>query len=175
MGAIQTQYDKMAAYLIRRDGEIKVGVADVTLPKISYMTDTISGAGIAGEVETPTIGHLGSIEFGVTWRTINADLINMAAPVIHNIEFRGAQQVINPGDELFTVEPIRIVVRGIPKEVDLGKGQIASKTDSENTLEVIYLKVEVNDKTELEFDKFNYICNIGGTDYYQLIREALGI
>jgi phage tail tube protein FII len=119
---IQTQYDKMAAYILRKDGEIKAGVADVTLPKISYMTDTISGAGLAGEIETPTMGQLSSMEFGINWRTINKDLLKLAAPNFHSLEFRGAQQVLDSEHEELKIQSVRIVVRGLPKETDLGKG-----------------------------------------------------
>lgn len=172
---IQKQYDKMAAFILRKSGEISVGVADVTLPKISYMTDTVSGAGLAGEIETPTMGQLSSMEFGINWRTINKDLLNLAAPNFHSLEFRGAQQVLDSEHEELVIESVRIVVRGLPKETDLGKGQTAAKTDSSTTLECTYLKVDVDDSTIIEIDKLNGICNIGGTYYWEAIRKALGL
>ena len=42
-------------------------------------------------------------------------------------------------------------------------------------LEAIYLKITVNDKTVVEIDKYNSISNIGGTDFLQEVRDALGI
>lgn len=170
---IKMQYDKMAAYILRKDGEIEAGVADVTLPKISYMTDTISGAGLAGEIETPTMGQLNSMEFGINWRTINKDLLKLAAPNFHSLEFRGAQQVLDSEHEELKIESVRIVVRGLPKETDLGKGQTSSKTDSSTTLECTYLKVDIEESTVVEIDKLNGICNIGGIDYWEAIRKAL--
>lgn len=172
---IQKQYDKMAAFILRESGEIEVGVADVTLPKISYMTDTISGAGLAGEIETPTMGQLSSMDFGINWRTINKSLIKLAAPSFHALEFRGAQQVMDSQHEELKIESVRIVVRGLPKEADLGKGQTAAKTDSSTTLECTYLKVEIDGDTVVEIDKLNGICIIGGIDYWNAIREALGL
>ena len=172
---IQKQYDKMAAFILRESGEIEVGVADITLPKISYMTDTVSGAGLAGEIETPTMGQLSSMEFGINWRTINKSLIRLAAPDFHSLEFRGAQQVLDKEHEELTIESVRVVVRGLPKETDLGKGQTAAKTDSATTLECTYLKVEVDGDTVVEIDKLNGICLISGTDYWCAIREALGL
>lgn len=172
---IQTQYDKMAAFILRKSGEIEVGVADITLPKISYMSDTISGAGIAGEIETPTMGQLSSMEFGINWRTINKSLIKLAAPNFHSLEFRGAQQILDKEHEELTIEDVRVVVRGLPKETDLGKGQTAAKTDSSTTLECTYLKVDIAGDTVVEIDKLNGICNIDGTDYWGAIRKALGL
>ena len=168
---IQTQYDKMAAFILRESGEIEVGVADITLP----MSDTVSGAGIAGEIETPTMGQLSSMEFGINWRTINKSLIKLAAPNFHSLEFRGAQQVLDKEHEELTIEDVRVVVRGLPKETDLGKGQTAAKTDSSTTLECTYLKVDIAGDTVVEIDKLNGICNIDGTDYWSAIRKALGL
>ena len=172
---IQTQYDKMAAFILRESGEIEDGVADITLPKISYMSDTVSGAGIAGEIETPTMGQLSSMEFGINWRTINKSLIKLAAPNFHSLEFRGAQQILDKEHEELTIEDVRIVVRGLPKETDLGKGQTAAKTVSSTTLECTYLKVDIACDTVVEIDKLNGICNIDGTDYWSAIRKALGL
>lgn len=44
------------------EGNIFLGVGTVDLPEIQKMTDTLSGSGIAGEVETPIPGHFQSME-----------------------------------------------------------------------------------------------------------------
>ena len=38
-----------------------IGTTDLTLPKIEYMTETVKGSGIAGEVDLPTLGNTGHI------------------------------------------------------------------------------------------------------------------
>ena len=42
-------------------------------------------------------------------------------------------------------------------------------------LKLIILKVIIAGETVLEVDKYNYISNIGGTDYLADVREALGL
>ena len=63
------------------DGESKalMGIATVDLPEIEAMSDTVSGAGIAGEVESPILGHFGSMTTTFTWRTIEKAAIALAA------------------------------------------------------------------------------------------------
>ena len=41
--------DKTINYRVYKDGNNQLGIATVDLPDLSYMTDTISGAGFAGD------------------------------------------------------------------------------------------------------------------------------
>ena len=52
---------------------------------------------------------------------------------------------------------------------------MGTTSDTKNTIEVNYLKVTIDGENVLELDKYNYICNIGGTDYLSDVREALGL
>lgn len=63
----------------------------------------------------------------------------------------------------------------MPKSTDLGKMEMGSTTDTKNTIEVTYIKITVDGETVLELDKYNYICNIDGTDYLTEVRDALGL
>lgn len=169
------QYDKLAAFAVWKGGERKIGVADVTLPDIEYMTESIKGAGIAGEVDMPTAGHTSSMTTSLNWRTINGDNIDLIAPKAHDLEFRGAQQVFEAGSGEFLVQEVKINIRGLPKKGGIGKMDTSAKTDSSNELETIYLKVTIDGVVKIEIDKFNYKHVINGTDYMLPFRAALGI
>lgn len=39
------------------DSNDMIGVADVELPKLEAMTETLKGAGVSGEVDMPVLGH----------------------------------------------------------------------------------------------------------------------
>ena len=45
-------------FFVYEDGETLVGVAQVTLPDIAFMTASLTGAGVGGTVETPLAGML---------------------------------------------------------------------------------------------------------------------
>lgn len=169
------QYDKLTAFAVWKGGERKIGVADVTLPDIEYMSESIKGAGIAGEVDMPTLGHTSSMTVSVNWRTINGDNIDLIAPKAHDLEFRGAQQNYEAGGGELVVQSVKINVRALPKKGGIGKLDTAAKTDSSNELECVYLKVTIDGVVKIEIDKFNYIHNIAGTDYLEKVRAALGL
>ena len=53
--------ERLINFRVYNDGNDLLGVANVDLPSIEAMSDTVSGAGIAGEVESPILGHFASM------------------------------------------------------------------------------------------------------------------
>ena len=72
--------EKLINYRVYKDSTDYIGLADVTLPTLEAMTETVSGAGIAGEVDSPTLGHYGSMETVLNWRTLEKTNMGLAAP-----------------------------------------------------------------------------------------------
>lgn len=54
--------EKLINFRAYNDGNDLLGVTDVQLPSLDAMTETVKGAGIAGEVDSPVLGHFGSME-----------------------------------------------------------------------------------------------------------------
>lgn len=167
------QYDKMAAFAVFEGSEQKIGIADVELPDLEYMNDKISGAGIAGEVEMPTVGHMASMKTKLKWRTITSDVVSLSTPEAHDLTLKGAQQVFDAGLGKILIQQVEINLRIMPRKTGLGKMDMNSKTDSDNEFETIYLKLSIDGKKMIEIDKFNYICYMYGKDYLDDIRNAL--
>lgn len=157
------------------DSNDMIGVADVELPKLDAMTETMKGAGVAGEMDMPVLGHYSSMETKFNFRTVDKDAINVSATKSQKFEVRGAQEVFNKATGEVEVVPVKLVVKGIPKSTELGKLEMATTTDSSLTLETSYLKLTINGVDKIEIDKLNYIANINGTDYLSDVRDALGL
>lgn len=167
--------EKLIGFRVYKDSTDYIGIADVTLPSLEAMTETVSGAGIVGEVDSPTLGHMSSMETALNWRTLEKSNIELAAPDGVQLDMRGAQQVYDSSTGKFVVRPVKIFLNGIPKNTELGKLEVGTTTDTVNTLETTYLKVDIDNETVLEYDKYNYIYTVGGNDYLQAVREALGL
>ncbi len=167
--------EKLINFRVYQDGADLIGISDVTLPKLEAVTETVKGAGIAGEIDSPTLGHYGSMEVELNWRTLLKSNIVLAKPKGVNLDLRGACQMNNSESGTLETVPVKVVLRGLPKSTDLGKLEMGSTTDTKNTIEVTYIKITVNGEDVLELDKYNYICNIDGTDYLAEVREALGL
>ena len=76
---------------------------------------------------------------------------------------------------LITTQAVKVNVRGLPKETDMGSLKPADHTDSKNTLELVYYKVTIDGVRKIEIDKLNYIHFINGVDYLESVRRALGL
>ena len=167
--------EKLINFRVYQDGDDLLGVSDVTLPKLEAVTETVKGAGIAGEIDSPTIGHFGSMELELNWRSLAKRNIVLAKPTGVNLDLRGAVQENDNATGTLKSESVKIVVRGMTKNTDLGKLEMGATTDTKNTIEATYIKIDVDGSTVLEIDKYNYICRIDGEDHLSDVRTALGL
>ena len=152
-----------------------LGTADLTLPKLDAMTDTVKGAGIAGEVEVPVRGNFKSSELQIEWRTVDPKAAALFTQKSHDIDCRGAFQVQDTASGSVVTQPVKVMMRVLPKNFDLGKFEVAKMTDTTTAFEVLYLKLTIDKVDKLEIDKLNFVCKIGDTDLMDDVREALGL
>ena len=165
----------LVGYKVYKEGAEILGTADVELPDIEFMTETLGGSGIAGEIDTPVMGYTGSMTVTINWRTLEGDLLSLAAPGGHTLDFRGAVQVTDGADSRKYIQPVQVVITGQPKKVSLGKLAQASAMESGTELEVFYLKVWVGGREKIEIDKLNHIFVVDGIDYLIGVRAAYGL
>lgn len=167
--------EKLISFRVYEDGNDLLGVADVELPSLEAMTDTVKGAGIAGEVDSPVLGHYASMTIKLNWRTVVKSTVHLAQPKTHSLDLRGANQIYNAGTGEYKVASTKVTVRCIPKTTELGKFDVGTTGDAANEFEVIYINMTMDGKQVLEIDKYNYICKINGKDYLKDVRIALGL
>lgn len=156
------------------NGEL-LGTADVQLPDLEYLSDTIKGAGILGEIDTPIFGHLAQMSMTINWRTLSKPAIFLARPGVHQLEFRSATQIQNAGTGEIDISSTKVTVRCMPKKVSLGKMDVGTASDTNNEFQVTYIKIVQDGEVTAEIDKLNYICIINGVDHMAKVREALGL
>lgn len=166
---------RLTDYAVWRNGIQFLGTADVTLPNLTALSDTFSGAGIQGEIDSPSIGQYGSLVVAMTWRTLEAAAFDVHAPVVQSLDFRGNIQSLNRINGTQDQQGIRVSVRGLPKGLDLGRLAQNSTMDSSNEIEVHYIKVVIDGFIVLEHDKLNNIHKINGIDYRAAVRKNLGL
>lgn len=151
------------------------GIGDVKLPSFEPLTDTISGAGLAGEYDSVSFGQFGSMKFGINWRMITDELEEFLKLDAVMVDCRIANQEYDTTAGAQKFVPNRVLVRGQVTKNDLGKAEKGSSYEGQTEIEVTYIKLERNGKTLVELDKFNYIYVVSGVDYMQRIRAALGM
>lgn len=166
--------EKLINFRVYENGTNFAGLVDAELPSLESMTETVSGAGIAGEYDSPVIGHYQSMTLSLSWRTPTPRLLALAAPKVHQLDLRGAIQVNDAANGQYKAVPLRVTVNCTPKNTEPGKLEVGSPMDSSNEFEVTYLKIWYDGKEYIEIDKLNFICKIDGVDYLAAVRLALG-
>lgn len=162
-------------YLCYVSGEKLPGTVDVTMPKITPKSVTVNGAGVAGDMDMPARGQTDNLTTEINFRTTIPEQINLGQPKAIDVEFRGAQWRYDAALGEYKLDTIIVMMRILPKEIDLGKLSSAETTEAKLSANVQYMKVTINDKKEMEIDKFNFIHYVHGTDYLTDVRNALGM
>lgn len=164
---------KINSFNVYKDNTKLIGISDeVTLPDFESLTETLSGPGILGEVDDPTVGHFQSMEMEIPFRTMDKDLFILSDDISSvTLTLRGGIQytVNNTGATAF--KQMRVVVRGKNKGITGGKMKQGTGTGSSIKLEVLYILIEIGGVTEIELDKLNFIYKVHDKDLLQKVRK----
>lgn len=146
--------------------------AEITLPDLQNNTAAVSGGGMLGEVESPLIGQYSSIEFEIPVRMLGKESFQFMKKQTKgtSIIIRGAMQVTDEKTHEISYKKIRATIKGRNKGNNLGKMKQGESMDASLKIEVTYMKIEIEDRTMFELDKFNSILIIDGEDQLKTIR-----
>ena len=159
----------LVAFNVYLDGLKDMGVIDLELPNIQFMTDTITGSGIGGEVEVVLPGLIKAMSMKLKKRAVNKQFTTLLAPIVHNLAFRGKVAMADPGQAIGKIKNrnIRIIANVMPKGNNLGKAEVSKAMDNEAEFTVLSLRVFVDAIPTTHIDPLNMICKVDGIDYLE--------
>ena len=149
-----------------------IGISEeVTLPDFESITEPLSGPGVLGEIDDPTLGHFQSMEMEIPFRTMDKDLFILSNDVSSvTITLRGSIQYMKSnGTTAF--KQMRGVVKGKNKGITGGKAKQGTGTASSIKLEVLYILIEIDNVIEIELDKLNFVYKVHGKDLLEKVRK----
>lgn len=150
-----------------------LGIASVTLPSIEKTTVTLEGLGLLGKVEKPAEGAIESTKLTLNMRGITKENLSLIDGVI-NLDIRGAQSVYDTSLKKKKIQQVRVVVSGEATTFDLGELQQPGTFSAKIDIEVYNMETFLDKKSIVEFDKFNNIYKVNGTDMLKDIMDAIG-
>ena len=162
-------------FAVYEDSVEYVGMASVSPPNLAAIVQTLSGAGIAGNVEVPILGHYDAMTLGLNFRTTTEQSVRLSAPRRHNIDLRAAQQIEDTVAGEVKVQSIKHVLVVVPKTDTGGTVAPAAPTNGSGEYAVRYWATYIDGKKVREVDQLNFICYVNGTDYLADVRKALGM
>lgn len=161
-------------FMIYEDATEYYGLAKVTFPDIKNLTTSISGAGISGNYDAVTLGHIEAMSMTLNFRTVTDSAFRLAEPRRHTLDIRVPQQSENTSNGELVVSHVKHVVVLTPKKLGLGTAAPSAAADVSGEYSVSYFATYLDGVKKVEIDPFNFIYFINGKDYLADVRKALG-
>lgn len=168
--------EQTVAYRVYHQGNDLLGVATIELPQLDYMTEPLSGSGIAGEIENPTIGITQSM-------TAKLSFISPTQEVFNSLDWTqtalyecyAALQVSDEATSVRSSVPYRVNFLGRTKSFPLGSLEQGKKHGNEVELELTRLEILLDGIEKLMIDKLAFIHRVNGTDLLKTVRSQMGL
>ena len=161
-------------FAVYEDGQEYVGMANVALPTLSNLVQSINGAGIGGNIEAIVLGHVDAMTLTLNFRTTTPASIRLSEPRRHTIDLRVAQQHEDPVNNTINAVAEKHVFVIVPKTHNPGTIAAASPSNGSGEYAVRYWATWIDGKKVRELDPMNFICMVDGVDYLAPVKKALG-
>ncbi len=161
-------------FAVYEDATEYYGMAEVTLPEISSITEEVKGAGISGTFNGAFVGHIEAMTLTLNFRSVTKAAIRLLEPRNHQIDLRASQQVWDSGAGRFKQSHVKHVLMVTPTKYSPGKLAPASPAESSGEYSVTYFATYIDGVKIMEIDILNFIFFVNGVDYLEDVRKALG-
>lgn len=147
--------------------------ADISLPSIEKLTDTIKGAGIMGEIDMPTHGQIGALSLSVNFRADNPKYAELSRPGEIKLEVVWVVDIFDSAQVKVGIQQHKAFITGINKVYNPGTVDVNASADGSVEFEVLQYRKVVDGREVLNIDKLNSKYVVNGVDYMAQLRSAL--
>lgn len=151
-----------------------LGITDVELPTFEALAETIAGAGIAGEYNSPTRGHFKALEMTFKVRTATEQVLSMPVAEAQRFEVRAAEQAQDAASAGLVTRAFRVETKGPILSIKPGKVEPGKPMDCEVKQSLSVCRIFIDGKSIVELDLFNFVYKVQGVDYLAAQRVAMG-
>ncbi len=147
--------------------------ADISLPSIEKLTDTIKGSGIMGEIDMPTFGQVGSMTMTINFRADNPQYAMLSRPDAIKFEIVWVVDVFDSNQVRVGIQQHKAFITASNKTYNPGSIDVNASADGSSDFEVYVYRKVVDGREVLLIDKLNYKYVVNGVDYASQLRTAL--
>lgn len=168
--------EQTVAYRVYYKGQDLLGIANIDMPQVQQITETLSGSGIAGEIDNPTIGITQSMSCKLSFLSVTKEVfsaLDWTQSALY--ECMTALQVSDDATGVRDSVEYQVNFLGRAKSFPLGTLEQGKKHGNEVELELTRLQILLDGTEKLLIDKFNFIYRIDGTDLLQKVRGQIGL
>lgn len=161
-------------YVVYEKNKEYKDLTNVVLPNRNAIVTTVSGAGIAGNMEVAFQGLFDAMTLSITRRMTTPENEGLTKPGIHVLEIREAAQYLDEKTGSMKTRAIKHILQATVKNVSGGTVAPASTKDAQIDYSVSYWATYYDGKKTSEIDQGAFICTIDGVDLLKSVRKALG-
>ncbi len=162
-------------FKIYEDANEYYGLAQAKLPEVKTLTNMISGAGMSGNYDAPTLGHVDAMKMTLNFRTPTPAAIRLTEQRIHVLDFRVAQQGADTATGAIQVTGVKYILKVEPILFNPGNVKPATVADASGEYSVSYFAGFFDGKKFMEISIFDFIYFMSVKDYLEPARLALGM
>ncbi len=172
MGAVTNVPEVINNFNVYNNGNVLIGVSgSVPLPNFEAITEEIGGAGILGTYETGIPGFYSSMVQEIPFRILDTDIFSIMNPgELVDLTFRASEQHTVKSTGALDFKGMRVVERGRLKNFSPGTFELGKQMGAKVDMELLYVMIEVDGRTKLEYDKLNTVFNVNGRDLLAKVR-----
>lgn len=156
---------------VRKENKFLGVTGEVVMPDLQNMTETISGAGILGEIEAANPGHYSNIDMEIPFIGLCNDVLQFSETETTNLTMRMVQQSTVKDSREKSYKGLVVSVGGTRKALKIGTVKIGGQMGSSVTLAVNYIKIATDECTLFELDKYNETYVLNGKDQLKKITD----
>lgn len=139
-------------FAVYEDSVEYLGMSKATLPDVTFLTQSISGAGVGGNVEAVILGHLEAMTLGLEFRTTTPQSVRLSELRRHSIDLRVANQYEDPVSGVVEARKEKHIFVVVPKSTKGGTIAPATPTSGSGEYAVRYWATYINGKKVRELD-----------------------
>lgn len=163
-------------YAIYEDGNRYLGIATVEMPNKTSKSFTMNGAGIAGDIDIPVIGHREAMTMKINFRDTSEAAYALAEERVHLIDLRVVHQNLDSAAGEIGISGHKFVAKIFPKSLSGGTLSPASPQAVSGEYSVLSIAEYIDGKCVSDIDPVNFKdVDHTGKDRAEAIRKALGL
>lgn len=151
-----------------------IGLADITLPKITFEKDTLKGAGIAGSLNLPVIGNVQAMECVLNFHTPTDQSLSLFIGNAQQLRCLSSVEFIDTSSGTYDEDPEEVIMTAFSSEYDSNKRDPSTKGVVAVRFDITYLAIYFAGKLYYQIDPFGNVCNLNGVDANSLTRANIG-
>ena len=162
-------------YKIYENGSEYLGTAKVTMPDMNSKTFTVNGAGIAGDIELPVVGHRDAMKVTIEFVDSPAGAYKLAEDRRHLLDLRAAKEEYDDVRGKIVVKPQKYILETVPLNHTGGELAPAASQNAKVEMSVLSYKHIVDGKLMRHFDPAHWIDKgPDGVNRLEEVARALG-